>query len=176
MDRQGKEQVMEDFRTSLQRSSVAVATHYRGLTVAEMTKLRVRMRQAGAEYQVIKNTLATIAAKDTPFEPLAQLLTGPTGIAFAKDPVAPAKVLTEFAREHPKLIVRGGVLDGKLMDEKGIEALAKLPSREVLLGQLLGVMNGPIRGFVTVLAALPTGLVRALDQIRQQKEEGGASA
>lgn len=174
MKQEEKGQIIEEIRSIMAGSKVAIVTHYRGLTVAELTDLRRKMRQAGAEYRVVKNTLAKRAAKGTGFENLEGLLSGPTGLATSKDPVAPAKVLAEFAKGNPKLVLLGGVLDGKMLTPEGIQELAKLPSREVLLAQLMGVMNGPIRGFVTVLSQVPASFVRVLDQIRQHKEDQAA--
>lgn len=175
MNREEKGRVIEEVRGTLGRSSIAIVTHYRGLTVKEMTLLRRKIRDVGAEYRVIKNTLARRAAGGDSFEGLNGILTGPTGLATSHDPVAIAKVLTEFAKTHPKLQVVGGVMEGRALSVEGIQALAKLPSRDVLLGQLVGVLAAPMRGLVTVLAALPGGLVRALDQIRQQKEQAAAA-
>ncbi len=169
MDLAGKEKIVGDVRQRFEQSNIVVVAHYRGLPVAQMTDLRRQMRQAGGEIRVVKNTLARRAAQGTPFEPVGELLTGPTCIALSQDPVAPAKVLTEFSKKNPTLQVVGGVMDGNRVNTGEIAALAKLPSREVLLAQLMGVMMGPLRGFVTVLSALPGGLVRVLDQIREEK-------
>lgn len=171
-DEKGK--IIEEIRTSLNGSKVALVTHYRGLTVAELTDLRRKMRAAGAEYRVVKNTLAKRATQGTPYTALDGFLSGPSGLATSQDPVAPAKVLAEFAKANPKLVLVGGVLDGNKITPEGIQELAKLPSREVLLSQLMGVMNGPIRGFVTVLNQIPASFVRVLEQIRQQKENQAA--
>ena len=171
MDHKGKAQVVEEVREAYERSSVAIVSEYRGLTVDEMTALRVEVRNAGAEIRVVKNTLAKRAAQGTDFEGLSDYLVGPTIIAFSADPVAPAKALSTFEKTHEKLILKGGVLNGKNIDTDGIKALAKLPSREVLLAKLMGTMNGPIQNFVGVLAAVPGSLVRVLDQVRQQKEQ-----
>ncbi|MBF0152428.1 MAG: 50S ribosomal protein L10 [Magnetococcales bacterium] len=174
MNREEKSQVIDDVRASLGRSRVAVVAHYRGMTVGEMTELRRKIRESGSEFRVVKNTLAKRAAQGTPFEGLDALLTGPTSLATSMDPVAPAKALDDFAKDHPNLQIVGGVLDGKLVDAKGITALAKLPSREVLLARMLGSLNSPIQGFVGVLAAVPGSLVRVLAQIQKQKEEQAA--
>lgn len=174
MKQEEKGKIIEEIRKSLSGSKVAIVTHYRGLTVAELTDLRRKMRQAGAEYRVVKNTLAKRAAQGTGFTALDSMLGGPTGLATSADPVAPAKVLAEYAKTNPKLVLVGGVLDGQVISTEMIQDLAKLPSREVLLAQLMGVMNGPIRGFVTVLNQIPASFVRVLDQIRQQKEDQAA--
>jgi large subunit ribosomal protein L10 len=171
LDQKGKTQVVDEVRDAYGRSTIAIVSEYRGLTVDEMTELRTEIRNAGAEIRVVKNTLAKRAAQGTSFEGLGDYLVGPTIIAFSKDPVAPAKALSDFGKKHSNLVVKGGVLDGKDIDVKSINALAKLPSREVLLAKLMGTMNGPIQNFVGVLAAVPGSLVRVLDQVRQQKEQ-----
>lgn len=171
MFKDDKAKVVEEVREAYKRSTVAIVSEYRGLTVGEMTALRVDIRNSGSEIRVVKNTLAKRAAEGTDFEGLSNYLVGPTVIAFSNDPAAPAKALSEFEKKHSNLILKGGILNGKDLDVNGIKALAKLPSREVLLAKLLGTMNGPIQNFVGVLAAVPASLVRVLDQVRQQKEQ-----
>lgn len=171
MDQKGKEQVVQEVREMCQRSTVAIVSEYRGLTVGEMTALRVEIRNAGAEMRVVKNTLAKRAAEGTSFEKLSEYLVGPTVIAFSKDPVAPAKVLSAFEKGHKQLIMKGGVLNGKTIGVDGIKALSTLPPREMLIAKLLGTMNGPLQNFVGVLAAVPGSMVRVLEQIRLQKEQ-----
>lgn len=169
MNRAEKENVVAQVRKRLEGSQIVVAAHYRGLTVGEMTELRTQLRESGAEMQVVKNTLALRAVAGTGFSALRDLLAGPTAIAFCADPVAPAKVLTEFAKAHPSLAVQGGVLNGGVINTAAISALAKLPAREVLLAKLLGTLIGPIQNLLGVLSAVPGGLVRVLDQIRAAK-------
>lgn len=166
-----KEVIINEVRQIMERSSIVVATHYRGMKVSEMGELRKRMHASGCQYRVIKNTLARRAAAGTEFESLSEMLVGPTGLAFSSDPVAPAKVLAGFVKENPTFEIRGAVLNGKILDHKSLAKLATMPSREVLLAKLLGTMNGPIQNFVGVLAAVPASFVRVLDQIRQSKEE-----
>lgn len=170
-----KSKVVEALTASVKRSRVAVVTHYRGLTVGELTEFRRKCRAVGVEYRVVKNTLARRAVQGSPFAGMVDLLGGPAAVAFSADPAAPSKVLEEFIKTHPKMLVVGGVLEGQLMDAKAIMALAQLPSREVLLGRLLATMMGPLQGLVTVLNAVPAGLVRVLDQVRCQKEEEAAA-
>ena len=170
MNQTEKKQVVEEVRQELERANVAIVTRYRGLTVEAMTQLRRDMRAAGSQYRVVKNSLARRASQGTSFEGLGDFLTGPTGIATSVDPVAPAKVLTAFSKKNPMLEVVGGVLNGTVVSAAGIDDLAKLPSREVLLAKLLGTMMAPVQSFVTVLGAIPTSLVRVLDRIRESKE------
>ncbi len=174
MNQTEKSEIIQDVLDSMGRSEVAIATHYRGLSVAQMTRLRREIRQAGAELRVVKNTLAKRAIKGSKFEPLGQVLTGPTVLAFSKDPVAPAKVLADFAKKNPLLVIQGGVLNGVFMNPQDIVELSKLPSKEVLLARLLGTMMNPIQGIVGVLAAVPAGFVRVLDRIREDKEKQAA--
>lgn len=171
MNQTEKEQVVEAVNREFKGASIAIVTRYRGLTVEKMTQLRREMRASGSHYRVVKNTLARRASKGTPFEGLAEFLTGPTGIVTSKDPVAPAKVLAAFGKANPTLEVVGGVLDGTVIYADSISELAKLPSKEVLMAKLLGTMIAPIQNFVGVLAAIPASVVRVLDRIRESKEQ-----
>lgn len=148
-----KEQIVQSVAERMRRSKSIVLADYRGLTVAEDTELRARLRQAGIDYSVVKNTLTTRAAEQAEIEGLEPFLTGPTAIAFSyDDPVAPAKILHEFSREHKALELKGGYVEGKVVDAKEIEALAKLPSREGLLSMLLSVLQAPMRNLAYVLS------------------------
>jgi large subunit ribosomal protein L10 len=164
-------ELTEDFRSS---TSMLVADP-RGLTVAQLRDLRTRLRAQDASFRVAKNTLARIAARDADREPLVDLLAGPTGIALVQgDPAPVAKALSDFARTAPTLVLRGGLLEGRAIDEAGVRQLATLPPREQLIAQFVGGIAAPLSAFVNTIAAIPRGLVVALDQIRQQKE--GAAA
>ena len=172
MNRNEKEAVVSQVSERLTRASAVILTDFSGLKVEQMTDLRQKLKDSGSEYLVVKNTLLQLACKGTETETLTQDLTGPNGLGFSyDDPVELAKVLVDFAKDNPKLEIKDGVLDGKIISSKEVTALAKLPSREVLLSQLLGVMNGVARDFVSVLAAVPRGLVTALKQIEEQKGE-----
>jgi large subunit ribosomal protein L10 len=172
MARPEKVAVVEELSQKLADSQLTVLTDYRGLNVKDITELRKKLREAGIEYKVVKNTLATLAARKQELEELESHLEGPTAIAFSfEDPVAPAKILSDFAKDHKQLELKVGVLEGQIIDADEIGNLAKLPSREVLLGMLLGAMQGPIGGFARVLAGPITGFARVLDQIREQKEQ-----
>lgn len=172
MNRNDKEAVVSEVSQRLTRASAVILTDFSGLKVEQMTDLRQKLRDSGSEYLVVKNTLLKLASKGTETESLVQDLTGPNGLGFSyDDPVELAKVLVDFAKDNPKLEIKEGVLDGKVISTAEVTALAKLPSREVLLAQLLGVMNGVARNFVSVLAAVPRGLVTALKQIEEQKGE-----
>ncbi len=172
MNRKQKEEVVQSLAERFQRAKAVVLTDFQGLKVDQMTELRQRLKDQGLEYLVVKNTLLKLAGKDSPAQELTSDLTGPNGLGFSyDDPVTLAKVLAEFAKDNPKLEIKSGLLEGQTIGADEVKALAKLPSREVLLAQLLGVMNGVARNFVSVLAAVPRGLVTALDAIRAQKEE-----
>ncbi len=170
MNREGKRQIVEKLHAAWSESSAGVVAQYRGLTVAEMGDLRRRLHQANVSLQVVKNTLARRAAEGTDFKAAEELFTGPVAIAYGTEPVGMAKAIAEFAKEHPALEIRGGVLDGKLMDAAAVKALASLPSREVLLAKMLGSMQSPISGFVRTLAEVPASFVRVLAAVRDQKQ------
>lgn len=171
MARPEKEATVAELKEKFSRAQAVILTNYRGLTVAEMTELRKKLREAGLEYKVAKNTLTRLAAKDFVGDALDAYLPGPTGLAFAyDDPVAPAKILSEFAKTHKALEIKGGVLQNKVIDAEGVKALADLPPREVLVAQLLGLLQSPIRRLVTVLSGPQRNLVYALEAIRKKKE------
>lgn len=148
----------------------AVVAEYRGLTVAEITGLRKKLREADAEFRVVKNTLIRLAAKDTPFAALEAQFTGPTAIAVAHgDPVAMAKAMKDFASASPKVSLKAGYLDGKVLSAAEVEALAEIPPREVLLARLAGALAGPVTRLVQALSGPPRKLVYALDSIHRLK-------
>ena len=170
MNKSGKEQVVAELAQKLASAKASFLADYRGLNVEQVNKLRGELRGAGVEYQVAKNTLLKLAAKGTSAECLNDHLAGPTAIAIATgDPVAPAKILAEFAKTNPKFELKAGALDGKLLNVDEIKALAELPSREVLLAKMLGSLNAPVTNFVGVLAAIPRSLVQVLAAIQDKK-------
>jgi large subunit ribosomal protein L10 len=162
-----------DFRDS----QAAVLTDYRGLTVAQLKALRTNLG-SGSTYQVTKNTLAKIAAHDAGLTDLDGLLIGPTAIAFVKgEPVEAAKVLRDFAKANPLLIIKGGVLDGKTLSAAEVTKLADLESREVLLSKLAGAFKAKPSQAAAVFAALPTKLAALVQALQEKKAaEGGADA
>lgn len=164
MSRARKEEEIVSLNKRFSDDEVVVVTHYSGLTVAEITQLRNELRKNGATYKVIKNRLAQRAVKGTKFEGIGEMFTGPTGIATSKDPVAAAKVTYEFAKKNQKLVIIGGGMGETVLDTKGVEALAKLPSldeiRSKLVGllvaaptKLVGVLQAPARDMVGVTKA-----------------------
>lgn len=168
-----KEQIVTELSEKLLRTKGAVLTTYRGLSVAQDTKLRRKLREAGVEYRVVKNTLTRIAASKANIAGLDKHLEGTTAIAISyTDPVAPAKVLSDFVKElkGQSLEIKAGIVEGKVIDANGVKALANLPPREVLLAQVLAGMQSPIVGLVNVLQGTTRNLVYALDAIRKQKE------
>lgn len=165
-----------EIKERLGRARSMVVAEYRGLDVKEITDLRKQTRDAGVEFKVFKNTLTARAAKELNITGLDTYLEGPNGFAFAyDDPVAAAKALAEFAKSHEELVIKCGVLDGKVIDAAGVKSLADLPSREVLLSMLLRGMQGPISGLVNVLQGTIRNLVYALDAVRKQKEEAAGA-
>ncbi|CAG7647490.1 50S ribosomal protein L10 [Paenibacillus solanacearum] len=147
----------------LKESSCAIVADYRGLNVAQVTELRKQLREAGVEFQVLKNTLVRRATAASELSALDEYLSGPTAIAFSKDDiVTPAKILTDFAKKNEQLSVKAGVVEGKVVDFSQIKALAELPSREGLLSMLLSVLQAPVRNFALAVKAVA------------EKQEGGA--
>ena len=158
----------------LDKSNGLVLTDYRGFTVAEKAALTRKLREVNAEYHVVKNTLFRRAYGERG-ENLTELLEGPTAIAFAlEDPVGPAKVITDFIKEKRKGTVKGGVVDGKLFDVEGITRLSQLPPKNVLIGQVVGAIQGPLAGLVFSLQGVIGNFVRTVQAIHDQKAEPAA--
>ena len=169
--RMAKEQSVQEIAEKLQASKAVVITDYRGLNVFQVTKLRNELREVNVEYKVLKNTLTKIAAKNVGIENIEQYLEGPTAIAFSnEDPVAPAKILSKFAKDNKDLEIKGGLLEGKAVSMEQINALAELPSREELLAQVLRGIQSPLTGMANVLAGPLRNMVNALEAIRKEKE------
>lgn len=167
-----KEAATSEVQQKIEQSQSIVFLDYRGLTVAEVTDLRNKMRAAGVEYKVIKNTMIQRAAKNAGIEGLDSILEGPTAVAFGiSDPVAPAKVLVDFVKAAKKTEIKGGVLAGRAIDAKEVQNLAELPSKEQLLAKMMGSLNAPITGFVMVLSGVMRNVVCALNAIREKKEK-----
>ena len=166
-----KKAIVDELMGRLERTQVAILTDYKGLDVAAINDLRRKLREENIEYQVVKNTLLLRAAEGTDTELMKDHFKGPSAVALSyEDPVAPAKVLTQFAKENEALEIKAGVMDGKYLDLTDIKALADLPSREVLLGQLVGVMNNVPTSFVRVVAEVPRQMLNVLNAIKDQKE------
>jgi large subunit ribosomal protein L10 len=163
-----KEQVVAALREKLVSAQAMAVAEYRGLSVAQLTALRVTARKQSVHMQVVKNTLLKRALADTDFAVMAPLLTGPLIFAASEDPVAVAKVLTDFAKGNDKLVITGGALGAKLMDAAALQQLSKMPSREELLAKLMGTMQAPISTFVRTLNEVPGRFVRTLAAVRDQ--------
>ncbi len=171
MNKAEKEAVVKEVEEKLRAAQTMIITDFRGLTVPEIAALRNELRQQGVEYKVYKNTLIKRAVDKLDIEGLDDFLTGPTALALSQeDPVAPAKVLAAFAKENKSLSIKGGLLEGSIIDEATIKALAKLPSREILLGKLAGILQAPLAGLANVLNGPTRGLAAALSQVAEQKK------
>ncbi|SEG77855.1 50S ribosomal protein L10 [Paenibacillus sp. UNC499MF] len=160
-----KEQIVSDLSDKLRASSCTIVTDYRGLNVAQVTELRKQLREAGVEFQVLKNSMVRRATANAELTELDEHLTGPTAIAFSNDDViAAAKILNNFAKKNESLSIKAGVVEGKVVDVTQIKALADLPSREGLLSMLLSVLQAPVRNFALAVKAV------------SEKQESGAEA
>jgi large subunit ribosomal protein L10 len=157
-----KVEIVDDLRDVFGQAGVVVVTHYKGLSVAEVTELRRGMRDAGARFRVTKNRLAKIALAETAFSPLAGLFTGPTAIAYSMDPVAAPKAAVGFAKRNEKLVIIGGALAGNLLSAEQVRALADLPSIDQLRARLIGLLTTPAARLVGVLQAPGGQLARVL--------------
>jgi large subunit ribosomal protein L10 len=167
-----KREVVENLKKEFSQINSAVLVDYRGLDCEQMSKLRHDLKNVSAEIKVVKNTLLKIASEGTPFEKLNDYYQGPTAVTFIRDnPVEAAKVLVKYAKEIKSLDVKSGLLQDKLLDPAALEALSKLPSKEVLLSMLLSALSGPMRGLATVLSGVPRGFVTALSALKEKKEQ-----
>jgi large subunit ribosomal protein L10 len=174
VDRAQKQQVAETLRQDLADTVCLVITHQTGLTVDEVNQLRRQMRSAGASYRVTKNRLVRRALEGTQFEPLSPLFTGPTAIAFSRDPVAAAKVAVEYANRNNKLTIVGGGLSGQTLDVNAVKALATLPSLDELRGKIIGLIQAPATKLAGLLQAPAGQLARLL--AAHSEQAGGAAA
>jgi large subunit ribosomal protein L10 len=171
LDRKTKELVANELHEKLKDFNLAVLAHYSGLNVEKLTALRNALRKTDTELRVVKNTLLTIASKETDLSLLQDHFKGPLAIALNRsDVVETAKVLVEFAKKNAELEIKAGMLNGKVITREQLGTLAALPSREILLGKLLSVFIGVQTGLVNVLSAVPRGFVQVLDAYRAKKE------
>ncbi len=171
MARPEKEALLAELTEKMGAAQSMIVTDYRGLNVAELTELRRKLREAGVEFKVAKNTLLRMAAKNVGIEGLDEILTGPTGVAFGvSDPVAPAKILSQFAKDHKALEIKAGTLGTRVIGVEEIKNLADLPSREQLLAMVAGAFQAPIAGLVNVLQGPLRKFVYAVDAVKRQKE------
>lgn len=166
-----KKRIAENLHERFSKSQVVIVTDYKGLNVTDLNALRKKLREADVEYQVVKNSLLVRASEDTDVALIKEHFKGPSAVALSyTDPVAPAKVLTEFAKENKKLDIRVGVMGSKVLDLNAIKALSDLPPREVLLAQVLSTMNGVPTALVRALNDVPRRLLNVLTAVKDQKE------
>jgi large subunit ribosomal protein L10 len=163
MDRNQKAEVVTTLHATFAEIGVVVVTRNLGLTVAQSTDLRQKMRDAGASFKVTKNRLAKIALKDTQYEQLGDLLTGPVALATSHDPVAAAKVAIDFAKTNDKLEIVGGAMGGLLLDAEGIKALASMPSLDELRAKIIGLIQAPATKLATVIQTPASQLARVFN-------------
>ncbi|MEY3012140.1 MAG: hypothetical protein RIT45_875 [Pseudomonadota bacterium] len=175
MNKQQKQDRVDQLREELALASGVVVAAYNGLTVEQSTGLRVELRKSGSKLRMVKNTLARLSVQGTDHEGVAPLLTGSNFIVFGADPVAPAKALVKVAKDAgDRIVIKGGVLNGKVMDAKGVDALSKLPGKDELRAKLLGMLAAVPTKFVNQLAAVPRGMVTVLAARKDKLEEGAA--
>lgn len=170
MDRTEKQAFVQNLHSVFDAAEIVVVTHYKGLSVDEMGKLRGQMRELGAGFKVTKNRLTRLALEGTKYEGLADMFTGPTGIAYSEDPVAAAKGAVEFAKKNDKLIVIGGAYGEQLLDADGIKAMASMPSLDELRAKIVGMLNTPATRIAGVLQA-PAGQIARVISAKSQQEE-----
>lgn len=172
-----KAATVADITARLKSTSTAVLADYRGMTVGQMRELRSKLRGGGIEMVVVKNTLARRAAKAAGYEPLSAELVGPIAMLFAADDVsAPARILNEYIRANRKMVIKAGLLEGQVIKADAVTELADLPSREILLGRLLGAMQAPLGNLASILQSPISTLARTLDALRTQKESQSPAA
>ena len=164
-----KKAVVVEVSEQVSTAQAIIVAEYRGLQVGEMTALRAQARKSGVYLRVLKNTLVRRAVEGTPFSGLANEMVGPLVFGISSDPVSAAKVLSDFAKANDKFIIKAGAMPNQVMDVKGVQALASLPSRDELLAKLLGTMQAPVAKFVRTLNEVPTKFVRGLAAVRDQK-------
>ena len=167
-----KQNIVKDLQDRFSRSKVVIITDYKGLDVTTINDLRKLLREAQCEYQVVKNTLLIRASEETDILSIKDSFKGPNAVALSyDDPVAPAKILTEFAKTHNALEIKVGAMNGRVLDVSAIKALAALPSREVLLAYFLSVINGVPVSFVRALNNIPERMLNVLQAIKEKKAE-----
>lgn len=177
MPTQAKIDSVQALKERLGTARTAVLTEYRGLSVRQLSDLRRQLKATAAEYKVVKNRLARLAVRDSPLDPLASRLTGPTGVVLTKqDPVGVVKALQAFIRANPALIVKLGFVEGKLLEPQELRALAELPPKEVLRAQLVGALQGPMSRLISLLTAPQQELVRVLEARSKGSSDGNGPA
>ena len=172
MNREEKVAEVEELSDKFANAKIAIVTDYKGLTVPVLQELRHNLRRNDAEFRVAKNTLLIRAVEDTEFKGLQEYFVGTTALTVSYgDPVSPAKILSDFCKDHPELRIRSASLEGRILSADDITALSKLPGKDVLLSQMLSVMNAVPTGLVQVLSGVPRTFLCALQAIKEQKEQ-----
>ncbi|MBF9051714.1 50S ribosomal protein L10 [Roseobacter sp. HKCCD9010] len=170
MDRAQKEKVVEELGQIFESSGVVVVSHYEGLTVAEMQDLRAQMRDAGGSVRVAKNRLAKIALEGTPAAGIADLMTGMTVLSYSEDPVAAAKAADAYAKENDKFVILGGAMGENVLDQAGVKAVAKMPSREELIASIVGCIGAPASNIAGAIGAPASNIASILSTIEEKAE------
>ncbi|MDY6826462.1 MAG: 50S ribosomal protein L10 [Bacillota bacterium] len=171
LSKKAKEKMLEEITEELKQSELVIVTDYRGLNVKTINELRGKLRQEQCRYRVTKNTMNRLACRTAGVEELEGFFEGPTAIAYSsEDPVAVAKVFNDYTKQNDALLIKGGMLSGKLLDPNEIKALGEIPPREILLAKVVGGFQAPISGLVGVLHGTLRQLVYTVDAVRQQKE------
>jgi large subunit ribosomal protein L10 len=168
-----KQAMVSEVSARLAKAKAVILAEYRGLDVARVTQLRSKARKSGLYLRVLKNTLARRAIQGTPFEKLTDQMVGPLMYGIAEDPVAGAKLLSEFARDHEQFVIKAGAMPNTVMSAKDVKALALLPSREELLARLMGTLQAPIAKLARTLNEVPAKFVRTLAALKDQREKSG---
>jgi len=161
-----------EIKESIANAKVAIVSDYRGLSVADITNLRRRLQKESGDYAIVKNTLAKIAIKETPFEGLEQFLNGPSALVLGfGDEVSPAKIVLQYLKEAKKTNeIKGGVLDGKVITAEEVKMISNLPSKEELIARIMGGLNSPAQGIANAVNGVARKLVYAMEEVRKQKE------
>ncbi|MBD3289888.1 50S ribosomal protein L10 [candidate division KSB1 bacterium] len=174
MPRPDKEQKVTEITEKISEAKSILLTDYKGLDVEKISDLRSQLREASVEYKIVKNTLTKISVENLGYKELIEFLDGPTAIAFGlDDPIAPAKIISDFAKKNDRPQIKAYFLDGQLYKGKEVDELAKLPTQEVLLGQLVGTISAPLSNFVYLLNNLLQKTVFVLSAIKEKKEQEG---
>ncbi len=171
MDRAQKEAVVEELGRIFTDSGVVVVAHYTGLTVAEMTDFRTRMRAAGGSVRVAKNRLAKIALEGTPSESIGSLMQGQTVLAYSEDPVTAAKVAEAYAKDNAKLVILGGAMGEQPLDREGVKAVSEMPSREELIAEIAGMLGAPASNLAAAIGGPGSSIASILSTIEERAEE-----
>lgn len=166
-----KKKIVAEIEEKFKAANLVIFTDYRNINVEEINDLRNKLRAPGVEFKVLKNTMTRFAVKNLGYEDLIEYIEGPNAVLFSnEDLVGPAKTMYDFIKRYKKLEIKIGMLEGRVVQADNIKALADLPSKEVLLAQVLGTMQAPITGFANVLQANLSGLARVINQVKEQKE------